>query len=72
MSNGNSVFATIVANKLGHSLHFFDLAKDLFVLSIMHKLFDKFYTVGHFFSHFLCSYSKFSGNTIISVLFIPK
>ncbi len=50
MSNGNSVFATIVANKLGHSPHFCDVVKEHLYYLICPSF--KFYILGHFFSHF--------------------
>ncbi len=40
------------SNKLGHSPHLCDMAKKTSLLSNMPKLFDKFYVLGHLFSHY--------------------
>jgi len=42
MSNGNYVFATIVANKLGHLPHFCDVAKEHLYYLICPSFLTKF------------------------------
>ncbi len=85
MSNSSFVFATIVANQLVHSPHFCDIAKKASLLSNMPRLVDKFYILGHVYSHSFdvlkCKLNEkilhyinlaITVHTLIFVLFSPK